>query len=96
LKNSVCWDSDFDFEDFGYEGVGVVHICHCANCGAEIEYKVPSEESTGKKTYGSASERLIRAKYLIKSSPFMIGKTNAKSLYANFLNELLETLEGRE
>ena len=36
----VCWDSDFDFEDFGYEGEGIVHICHCANCGAEIEYRV--------------------------------------------------------
>ena len=38
---SVIWDSDFDFSDFGYEGEGVVHICHCDNCGAEIEYRVP-------------------------------------------------------
>lgn len=37
----VIWESDFDFEDFGYEGQGIVHICHCANCGAEIEYRVP-------------------------------------------------------
>lgn len=41
LCNSVVWDADFDFEDFGYEGEGIVHICHCANCGAEIEYRVP-------------------------------------------------------
>lgn len=41
LCNSVVWDADFDFEDFGYEGQGIVHICHCANCGAEIEYRVP-------------------------------------------------------
>ena len=34
-------DIDFDFEDFGYEGVGIVHVCHCSNCGAEIEYRVP-------------------------------------------------------
>jgi hypothetical protein len=40
---SVIWDSDFDFEDFGYEGEGIVHICHCTNCGAEIEYRVPIE-----------------------------------------------------
>ena len=45
----VIWESDFDFEDFGYEGQGIVHICHCANCGAEIEYRVPipdDEEET--------------------------------------------------
>lgn len=41
LTNGVIWDSDFDFEDFGYEGEGVVHICHYVNCGAEIEYRVP-------------------------------------------------------
>ena len=41
LSDSVIWDADFDFEDFGYEGQGVVHICHCTNCGAEIEYRVP-------------------------------------------------------
>lgn len=40
---SVIWDSDFDFGDFGYEEGGVVHICHCTNCGAEIEYRVSEE-----------------------------------------------------
>ena len=45
LCNSVVWDADFDFEDFGYEGQGIVHICHCANCGAEIEYRVPIGDS---------------------------------------------------
>lgn len=34
LCNSVVWDSDFDFEDCGYEGDGIVHLLHCANCGA--------------------------------------------------------------
>lgn len=45
---SVIWDCDFTFEDFGYEGEGLVHICHCANCGAEIEYRIPipDEEET--------------------------------------------------
>lgn len=42
---TVCWDSDFDFEDFGYEGEGIVHICHCMECGAEIEYDVPIGEN---------------------------------------------------
>ena len=44
LAYAVAWDSDFDFDDFGYEGEGVVHICHCANCGAEIEYIVGSDD----------------------------------------------------
>lgn len=41
LTKSVIWDNDFSFEDFGYEGNGIVQICHCTHCGAEIEYKVP-------------------------------------------------------
>lgn len=41
-NESVLWDSDFDYEDMGYEGEGIVHICHCTNCGAEIEYRVPT------------------------------------------------------
>lgn len=40
---SVIWDGDFDFEDMGYEGEGVVNCCHCANCGAEIEYRVRTD-----------------------------------------------------
>lgn len=40
---SVIWDNDYSFEDFGYEGEGIVHICHCTNCGAEIEYRCPIE-----------------------------------------------------
>lgn len=41
LSRSVVWDCDYDFEDFGYEGEGIVQMCHCENCGAEIEYRVP-------------------------------------------------------
>ena len=40
-KRAVVWQSDFDFDDFGYEGEGIVHICHCSNCGSDIEYRVP-------------------------------------------------------
>ena len=35
---AVIWDADFDTEDYGYEGPGIVHDCHCSNCGAEIQY----------------------------------------------------------
>lgn len=44
MTRSVIWDADFTFEDFGMEGEGIVHCCHCANCGAEIEYRVPLEK----------------------------------------------------
>ena len=37
---SVIWDSDFTFEDFGFEGEGLVHVLHCTNCGAEIVYRI--------------------------------------------------------
>ena len=42
---SVVWNADFDFDDMGYEGTGIVHICHCSNCGAEIEYRVSTDNS---------------------------------------------------
>lgn len=41
---SVIWDNDFSFEDFGYEGEGIVHVCHCTNCGAEIEYRIGTSD----------------------------------------------------
>lgn len=37
-ERAVVWQSDFTFEDYGLEGEGVVHVCTCGNCGAEIEY----------------------------------------------------------
>lgn len=53
LANAVIWDSDFTFEDLGYEGEGIVHFCHCAHCGAEIEYRIPinnEEDEEGRTT----------------------------------------------
>ncbi len=41
LTRSVIWDADFDFSDYDYEGEGVIHECHCANCGARITYVCP-------------------------------------------------------
>jgi transcription elongation factor Elf1 len=41
---AVIWDSDFSFEDYGEEGEGIIHVCHCSNCGAEIEYRIPITE----------------------------------------------------
>lgn len=39
-RKSVIWDNDFMFEDYGLEGEGIIHVCHCTNCGAEIEYYI--------------------------------------------------------
>lgn len=40
-ERSVIWQCDYMFEDFGYEGEGIVQVCHCTNCGADIEYRIP-------------------------------------------------------
>lgn len=39
--SNVIWDNDFSFEDYGYEGEGIMHVLHCPDCGATIEYYVP-------------------------------------------------------
>lgn len=47
---AVIWDSDFSFDDCGYEGDGIVQFLHCTHCGAEIEYRIPfsdEEEESG-------------------------------------------------
>lgn len=43
-KRAVVWDSDFSFDEMCYEGDGIVHICHCSECGAEIEYRIAIED----------------------------------------------------
>lgn len=42
----VIWDGDFDFSDYGEEGKGIIHECHCENCGARITYRVPNDMTT--------------------------------------------------
>ena len=37
---TVGWCNDFSFEDYGYEGDGLVYVLHCSNCGDEIEYYI--------------------------------------------------------
>ena len=44
-KMSVIWQNDFSFEDMGYDGEGIVRICSCSNCGAEIEYRVEENKN---------------------------------------------------
>lgn len=47
---SVIWGGDFSFEDYGLEGEGIIHECHCHWCGADITYYIPipgEEEDDG-------------------------------------------------
>lgn len=43
LNKTVIWDNDFTYEEFGVDGEGFVHVCHCASCGAEILYFITTE-----------------------------------------------------
>lgn len=43
-QKSVYWSGDFDYEDYCLDGEGIVHECHCQNCGAQIIYMVPTPE----------------------------------------------------
>ena len=45
-EKSVIWDGDFSFEDYGEEGEGIIHECHCENCGARITYRIALGEAT--------------------------------------------------
>lgn len=39
-----CFHCGSRFEDFGYDGEGIVHVCHCCNCGAHIEYYISLDD----------------------------------------------------
>ena len=41
---SVYWMNDYDFDDYGKEGEGIIHECQCGHCGAFITYYVPAKE----------------------------------------------------
>ena len=38
------WQNDFDLEDCGYEGQGIVHFYTCSKCGAEYEVREVFED----------------------------------------------------
>ena len=40
----VIWNCDYDFDDFGLDGDGIVQVFHCSSCGAEIEYYISFNE----------------------------------------------------
>jgi hypothetical protein len=45
----MIWGCDFDYEDYGLEGDGIVATLSCKECEAYAEYySKPSEEDNGK------------------------------------------------
>lgn len=38
--NKVAWEADFDAEETGFDRPGIVNVCQCLNCGAEIQYVI--------------------------------------------------------
>ena len=46
--NSVSWDNDFTYEDYGiFDRDGIVHALHCNHCGAYVEYYVDCGDEEG-------------------------------------------------
>lgn len=43
-KFAVSRMADFSFDDFGIEGEGIVQVCHCSSCGADIYYHITLDE----------------------------------------------------
>jgi len=50
-QNTVYWSGDFSFEDYGYDGEGIIQECHCYNCGADIRYMIPIPDIEEDDTY---------------------------------------------
>jgi hypothetical protein len=40
----LIWGCDYDPEDFGYEGDGIVATLHCSSCNASVTYVQMHEE----------------------------------------------------
>lgn len=43
-QKKIVWQSDFDAEDIGYAVKGIVSMYTCANCGAQYEMLMKTEE----------------------------------------------------
>jgi len=43
-KHPLIWGSDFDYEDYGLEGPGIVSEFSCSNCPATCTFYLPLGE----------------------------------------------------
>lgn len=55
-EKAVIWQADFSFEDYGYDGEGIIHECSCSNCGASITYRISFDEIEKQITGGNGNE----------------------------------------
>ena len=46
-NGKMVWQSDFNFEDYGREGEGIVTILTCSECEARAEFSSKPEEEKG-------------------------------------------------
>ena len=42
-NNELIWGGDFDYEDYGLPGEGIVTNLSCSRCGSYVEVYLPSE-----------------------------------------------------
>ena len=49
-SRSVVWQNDFSYEDFCMEGEGIVQVCKCGNCGADIYYYISLNDEEEEET----------------------------------------------
>lgn len=71
-EKAVFWNGDFDFEDYGEEGEGIIHECQCSNCGAHITYRVPIEPKE------ETSEQIIKVAEFEKHMNNMMDRAKAE------------------
>lgn len=62
LHRAVIWDADFSFEDYCLEGEGLIHVLHCSNCGAEIEYSISFEDEEYEIEYDPDNENVDKGR----------------------------------
>lgn len=43
-QDTLCWNSDFNYDEVFHEGEGVVSFLTCGNCGAEVQYSLRTDE----------------------------------------------------
>jgi len=41
----MIWGNDFDFDDFGYEGEGIVSCFTCPKCDTYAEFVIPEKNA---------------------------------------------------
>ena len=46
-NNELIWGGDFDYEDYGLEGEGIVSNLSCPNCNAYVEVYLKIDEEDG-------------------------------------------------